>query len=502
MESFGLVRERWMLGYIAGFIASSYYFAQFFSSFFWGSLSDRFGRRPVMLSGLIASCICTFAFGFSKSLPWALTCRLLYGAFNGNLGVMKTFLAEMTDKTNQGKAFAYIGLSFGIGQVIGPIIGGYLSQPVENFPNLFTINSPLYILKGFFEYFPFFLPNFFISTTIAIALFISFFFLKESNRSILKKSASTLSLNSINNANTNSIGVSRSSSFIRSDSLNDLKRINSNDIELKDVPLSPTSPFTKEFDNTTESSFQLDLQAIPEKKSLFKRIRSSEIIASSPPLLTVFIYTCLGINSVLFSEILPLWAILSPKRWGISFNSNDLGLAFTISGVMIFIFNLFIVHKLISKIGLLNTLKIGSLLGIPFTLLFPEVSLFINLKYGTLLIWISLMTLILIRQVTSQMQFTPIMILINNSVSYESMGTLNGISQSCVALSRAIGPTLGGILFAMSSNNDFFPFDVHLVFLLMTLDNVLCLFLSFLLPNSISHPKSESQETIHEIMME
>ncbi|KAI8058397.1 major facilitator superfamily domain-containing protein [Syncephalis plumigaleata] len=94
-------------GYYVGILASAFSIAQCISGVPWGWLSDRIGRRPVVLMGLLATTICTVAFGFSPSYRWALISRILAGLCNGNVAVLKSMLAEISDKTNQGKIIDY-----------------------------------------------------------------------------------------------------------------------------------------------------------------------------------------------------------------------------------------------------------------------------------------------------------------------------------------------------------------------------------------------------------
>jgi hypothetical protein len=80
------------IGRYAGMISTSYYVAQAFSAYFWGLLSDKYGRRPILLMGILGSTFASLSFGFSTTLYWALFSRFSYGLLNGNLGVYKTYL--------------------------------------------------------------------------------------------------------------------------------------------------------------------------------------------------------------------------------------------------------------------------------------------------------------------------------------------------------------------------------------------------------------------------
>lgn len=86
---------------------------------FWGKLSDKFGRRPILLIGVTGNCIACLMFGTSKWYAWALAARALHGLLNGNLGVCKTYLKEITDETNQSRAFSFLGVTFSIGVILG-----------------------------------------------------------------------------------------------------------------------------------------------------------------------------------------------------------------------------------------------------------------------------------------------------------------------------------------------------------------------------------------------
>lgn len=138
-------------GYRSGFLEGSFHAGQFMGAFFWAWFADRFGRKPALQWGLLSSAIAVVLFGLSPSFSFAVAVKILWGFLNGNVGVAKTALSELCDDTNSAKAFSYIGVATGAGRVIGPIIGGFLSQPALKYPSLFSQD-------GFFGRFPFVLP--------------------------------------------------------------------------------------------------------------------------------------------------------------------------------------------------------------------------------------------------------------------------------------------------------------------------------------------------------
>ena len=95
------------LGVYSSILNASFGFCQFLVSYAWGYLSDVYGRRIILLCGLSGTSIAMVLFGFSQSFAVALISRCLTGLFNGNLGVLKAYLADITDSSNRGWAFRY-----------------------------------------------------------------------------------------------------------------------------------------------------------------------------------------------------------------------------------------------------------------------------------------------------------------------------------------------------------------------------------------------------------
>jgi len=89
--------------------------------------------------GLAGSTAAALAFGFSPSFPLAMCARFAWGLLNGNIGVVKTMISDVCPDVHSARAFSSSGVAAGLGRVIGPTIGGLLSQPAPKYPAVFAI---------------------------------------------------------------------------------------------------------------------------------------------------------------------------------------------------------------------------------------------------------------------------------------------------------------------------------------------------------------------------
>jgi DHA1 family tetracycline resistance protein-like MFS transporter len=109
-------------------LGASYSLMQFLFAPLWGRLSDRIGRRPVLMSGIFISIIGYTLFGAAGSLPVLFIARMLAGFGNANIGVAQALVADVTSRENRAKGMGIIGAAFGLGFTFGPAIGGLLGQ--------------------------------------------------------------------------------------------------------------------------------------------------------------------------------------------------------------------------------------------------------------------------------------------------------------------------------------------------------------------------------------
>lgn len=120
-----------------GLLMSIYSVMQFLFSPFWGSLSDRIGRRPVILIGLLGGGFSYVLFAFSSSLTLLFVARALAGLFGGNISTAHAYIADVTKPEERSKGMGLIGAAFGLGFIFGPLIGaglGILGQRLGSAP--------------------------------------------------------------------------------------------------------------------------------------------------------------------------------------------------------------------------------------------------------------------------------------------------------------------------------------------------------------------------------
>ncbi|KAJ3684370.1 hypothetical protein LUZ61_013534 [Rhynchospora tenuis] len=159
------------IGFYAGFVGAAFMFGRALTSTIWGLVADRHGRKPVIIIGIIAVIIFNTLFGFSIDYWMAIVTRFLLGALNGLLGPIKAYSIEVCNKEYQALALSLVSTAWAIGLIVGPAVGGYLSQPAEKYPNIFSEQSV-------FGRFPYALPCLCISL-FAVAVLISSIWLPE-----------------------------------------------------------------------------------------------------------------------------------------------------------------------------------------------------------------------------------------------------------------------------------------------------------------------------------
>ncbi|CAM8917116.1 unnamed protein product [Rhodiola kirilowii] len=144
------------IGYYAGYVGSALMLGRCLTSVLWGVIADRYGRKPVILIGIISVIVLNTLFGFSVNLWMAVGTRFLLGLTNWLIGPIKAYATEVFREEHQSVGLSVVSSAWAIGLMIGPALVGFLSQPADKYPNLFSKTS-------IFGRFPYFLPCFCIS---------------------------------------------------------------------------------------------------------------------------------------------------------------------------------------------------------------------------------------------------------------------------------------------------------------------------------------------------
>ena len=111
-----------------GLLTAVYSFFQFIGSPILGELSDRYGRKKLLIVSQIGTFLGFILLGFANSLPLLFLSRLIDGITGGNISIAQAYIADITNQKNRARGMGVLGAAFGLGFIIGPVIGGILSQ--------------------------------------------------------------------------------------------------------------------------------------------------------------------------------------------------------------------------------------------------------------------------------------------------------------------------------------------------------------------------------------
>ncbi|CAK9217602.1 unnamed protein product [Sphagnum troendelagicum] len=171
VEDMKIAKSQEDIGFYVGFLGSAFMVGRCMTSVIWGFLADKYGRKPIIIIGILSVIIFGTGFGFSTNFWVGLLMRFLLGSFNGILGTTKAYASEICNEKHQALGISVVGTCWGLGLIIGPAMGGYLSQPAIKYPDLFPKGS-------LYDMFPYLLPS--VCTSVfAVAVLIASFQLPE-----------------------------------------------------------------------------------------------------------------------------------------------------------------------------------------------------------------------------------------------------------------------------------------------------------------------------------
>ncbi|KAL2915005.1 hypothetical protein HK105_205549 [Polyrhizophydium stewartii] len=449
------------IGKYSGYLVSSFMVGQLLFTYSWGYMSDKFGRRPIIIAGMLLTGTSFLTFGFSTSYWMAMVCRFVNGAVNGIVGVTMTCMSEITDETNQGSGFAILGTSRAAGIVLGPIVGGFLSQPAKKYPTLFPKDS-------LFDRFPYALPSV-VGFLFAMSGGIMAIFVLQETRTFKKQESVSPDIESSNERSS----VSTCSDQVRSScSAVDDSDSCDGDMETEQSPLlGPTS--SNRVDDGPESIW---------------------VLLKSPSVsLSILLYSVLNATYIQYDEVFALWSRLAPVDGGLGFQSEDQGITLTVGGACLFLYQLLIYSSVERRCGTLLTFRLGVLMTLPSFVLLPLATNFASTSRWAM--WGLVCAAQILRTSCGLQAFTSTFVMMSNSCTSRSRGSLNGFGQMLGALGRMVGPIVAGNLFSWSLQNGLSaPLDYHLMFVVLVIQQLATYAISLWVPVSINHRLRDDDE--------
>ncbi|KAJ7523063.1 hypothetical protein O6H91_18G036000 [Diphasiastrum complanatum] len=478
------------IGKYAGILASLFPFAQFCTSWMWGAVSDRTGRKPWLAFGNLVSAVSSLLLGLCKNYTAACAVRFLGGLFNGTVTITKSMLGELCDESNQAKGFGVLSLAWGIGSISGSVITGWLAQPCHQY----HINH----CPPFLQQYPFFLPCT-VATTFSIAAIFASWSLKETNTRKLMYQQVPCQNTGREDVLPSQVKIVNNPQF-RKEKLEDcfdIKEVADESSVIGMESQSTMNLFAKangvEMEGPEESDkfLSIALDDTKGEQPCLKR-RDQWILLDRNVLLTTFCYSMTGLIFIITDELFPIFGAASTNVGGLGFSSFTLGLILGEGGVVLFLYTLLLYPIVARNICTLNYFRYGLVLSVPLWILFPLSTILSGVPQ---LQYILLLAAMATRSVIVCNTFTGIMIIVSNSATPSSVGAVTGLSHSCCSFFRAIGPALGGMIWSYATKCKF-PFHQFLAWLFVAALSLFTFGLSFMLPPSLNLPKSTHLENM------
>ncbi|KAL9053088.1 MAG: hypothetical protein Q9162_005010 [Coniocarpon cinnabarinum] len=416
------------VGIYFGLVASSFALAQFATNFFWGWLSDKVGRKPVILLGTTLTAACMIAFGCSRRMWQAMLAQALMGLFNGNQGVVSTCLGEITDRSNQSRAFTYLPVVYGIGGITGPILGGLLiSRDVT--PEIAQTS------------YPFLMPNLVAAGLLVIELIITMLFLRESLEELKDRAPLGKRVGNLFVWLWEMTGMSR-----RPRTKFRHRRAHSH--SSKASRSAVTTPMSENPDSDVERP---EFFAAGDETG---NLQLSDVL-NRDVLLILICFTIFQLANIAYSALYPIFA-QARQPIGRQLSPEEIGLSLSFAAIITIVFQVGIFGKLRDRLGNKISFRVGLGGFIVAYMLTPWVGYkdgsggVGNGAHGKLALWAELGVVLIVKTVATVGGLTSALLLITNSArDHTVLGTLNGLAQTLSAAGRAVGPFLAGGLFSL-----------------------------------------------------
>lgn len=544
VDSYGVSRTEEDLGAWVGAAGAAVSVGQLLSSYAWGALSDRIGRRPVMLIGMCNSTFSVLVFGTARTYAQCLAGRFLSGLLNGNAGVVKTYVGETTEKSQQTMAFSIFAMAFGFASCVAPAIGGFLQRPAERWPGVFGDTA--------FETFPFLLPMLCAAALTSFGGALGFLYAPETAsqwRRMQKRREERERKRGLGRRDVNLDGeedgdveaLLRAAADAEGDGgctgvgpeggeVELAARLDESGVSQAVVAEAPESRTEKAPRDAAgaktatlknkASKLQAEAEEDDDETRLLRgtttandafsfsfsvRGRDRSVAADDAALrhlrrhgwdahtiVAASSYAGLAFIAIGYDEILPVYAATREDLGGLSLSASQIGLVLVVGGVALILFQLFAFPLVLKRLGVTKALRRASLAFACVALLAPVASVR-GVVEKPAAKWFALLASQTLKIVTLAVLFTTVIMAVNNSCLNRVKARVNGAATSCAALGRIVSPVVHGVVFSASlrlhENAQQF-----LVFAFVSLCALALFALTSRLPSRLDQPPREAED--------
>ncbi|KAI0430519.1 major facilitator superfamily domain-containing protein [Xylaria sp. FL1042] len=423
----------------SGVLVAAFPLAQCIISLPWGRLSDRHGRRFSIIGGLFISVIANIGFGLSRSFGMLLFWRILAGLANGNVSIMRTVTAEVVrERKYQTKAFLLLPLVFNSGMVLSLALGGCLAEPVVNLPALFgpsgifnSSGNPDGVVWAL-EY-PYALPALLNACLLGASLFLAVLGLRETLPGKEERSDWGLQTGKVIGRLAMRLWNKRSSyhEYTMMQETEEATFLNSSQSRLE---------------KTESSAGATEPTRVP-----FRGIWTRRVISA------LVSFGLLPLHNSAFMHIFPVYLSSPPAdnteatffafSGGLGLRSATIGIWLATFGIGGILLQLFIYPRLQKRIGTRGVFRIALFLFPVTYLAAPYLSLLAGDDEAR---WVFLGFIVCAQIMARTMAIPSTVILLTEAAPTRTvLGTIHGAGNMLASLARAVGPAVGGYVFAL-----------------------------------------------------
>mmetsp|Transcript_6747 Transcript_6747/g.10164 ORF Transcript_6747/g.10164 Transcript_6747/m.10164 type:complete len:498 (-) Transcript_6747:99-1592(-) len=391
------------------------------SSFWWGQVADKWGRKPVLLVGCFSIAAFSIMFGCSETFYMALLSRFLLGLMNPIWGIAKTLVSELCPPRYEAKGMGLTTGCWSLGLVVGPACGGSLASPAVLYPHVFGS-------VDLFVRFPYLLPNI-VTAFFACAGFVLLFLFFPETLPPAKK-------------------THQNSPIVESDGTDEC-----------------VSNAERSAHSTLENGGKPNASA-----TMFELLQVPGVA------ITLVAYFVLSFNSICFDEVVPLWSMATHSHGGLGLPQFMIGTLMTIAGAILTVYTFTLYPVLARMLGKTGGFRMSQMIMGPLVV---GITLLNNLPAHSSFRFPLVVVVYSIAKAMTSLGFSSIALILNHCVEKQQRGSLNGLAMTFGSIAKSFGPFLGAFVYAWSINSGFqFPLDGHLIFVVIGV----CCFIAVKLP--------------------